>query len=334
MTLKNKNIILATRPDGLPGPECWQLVVTDVPAVANRQLLVEVKHISLDPAMRAWMNEYCYIGGVDIGETMRAFGVGEVLKSQHPDFEPGDFVRGMLGVQTYSVTDGDDIQMNKLTIGDEPLSNHLGIFGMTGLTAYAGITKEVDVQPGQQVLVSTSAGAVGSAVAQIAKIKGAYVVGIAGGQEKVDFCINELGLDACIDYKAGNIDQQLTEAMPNGVDIYFDNVGVPILDNVLDHINERSVTLICGAINQFQHMDLVAGPSLYLRLAERLSVMKGFTYYHYLDYFDESTEQLKNWILTGQLKHFEHHEQGLENFHHSFNLLFTGGNLGKLIITL
>ncbi len=330
----NNNIILADRPDGLPHKACWQLVSTEIPPVPDRYLLVKVHHISLDPAMRAWMNEYCYIGGVDIGETMRAFGVGEVLESKHPDFKPGDRVRGMLGVQEFSVTDGDDIQLNILTVGDEPLSNHLGILGMTGLTAYVGITKEVDIKPGQQVLVSTSAGAVGSAVAQIAKIKGAYVVGIAGGKAKVDFCINELGLDDCIDYKAGDVNQQISQCLPNGVDIYFDNVGVPILDNVLDHINERSTILLCGAINQFQQMDQITGPSLYLRLAERLSVMRGFTYYHYLDCFDEAVAQMKQWIASDQLKHFEHHEAGLENFHENFNKLFTGGNLGKLIITL
>lgn len=334
MASQNKNIILAERPDGLPAKTCWQLVSTPIPSLKNREVLVEVKHISLDPAMRAWMNEYCYIGGVDIGETMRAFAVGKVLESQHPAYQAGDYVRGMLGVQEYSVTDGDDIQFNKLRLGNEPLSNHLGILGMTGLTAYVGITKEVDIKPGQQVLVSSAAGAVGSTVAQIAKIKGAYVVGIAGGNEKANFCIDELGLDDCIDYKAGEIDSQLSAKMPNGVDVYFDNVGVPILDHVLDHINERSVTLICGAINQFQTMDNVTGPNLYLRLAERISVMKGFTYYHYLDCFAEAVVQLKAWIDSGQLKHYEHHEQGLEDFHQSFNKLFTGANHGKLIITL
>ncbi|WP_240554952.1 MDR family NADP-dependent oxidoreductase [Oceanicoccus sagamiensis] len=205
---------------------------------------------------------------------------------------------------------------------------------MTGLTAYVGITKELDITPGQQVLISSSAGAVGSAAAQIAKIKGAYVVGIAGGTEKVDFCINELGLDDCIDYKAGDLDAQLSATMPKGIDIYFDNVGVPILDHVLDHINERSVTLLCGAINQFQNMDEIIGPSLYLRLAERISIMKGFTYYHYLDSFDEAVSQMREWIDQGQLKHFEHHEDGLEDFHNSFNKLFTGSNQGKLMISL
>ncbi|MEH6590721.1 MAG: NADP-dependent oxidoreductase [Halioglobus sp.] len=333
MALRNNNIQLAARPDGLPDHGCWHLSNDTVPQPRDRELLVEVKHISLDPAMRAWMNESCYIGGVDIGETMRAFGVGEILKSNHPEHEPGDLVRGMLGVQEYSVISGDDEQLNRLDVGDEPLSTHLGIYGMTGLTAYAGMTKEVSVSPGQQVLISSASGAVGSIAAQIAKLQGARVVGIAGGPKKAAMCIDQMGLDACIDYKSGDVSEQIRQTMPDGVDIYFDNVGIPILDQVLDHINQDSTTLICGAINQFQHLDQIIGPALYLRLAERRSVMRGFTYYHYLDSFDEAVSQLKQWVGEGKVKYFEHQEHGLEDFHAVFNKLFEGGNYGKLILT-
>jgi NADPH-dependent curcumin reductase CurA len=333
MALRNNNIQLAARPNGLPDPGCWRLANDAVAKPRNREILVEVKHISLDPAMRAWMDEFCYIGGVDIGETMRAFGVGEVLQSNHPEHNPGDLVRGILGVQQYAVIDGDDEQLTRLEVGDESLSTHLGIYGMTGLTAYVGITKEVSVSQGQQVLISTASGAVGSIAAQIAKLQGARVVGIAGGPKKVAMCIDEMGLDACIDYKSGDVSEQISQTMPNGVDIYFDNVGIPILDYVLDHINQDSTTLICGAINQFQHMEQIIGPSLYLRLAERRSVMRGFTYFHYLDCFDEAVSQLKQWVSEGKVKHFEHHEHGLDNFHAVFNKLFEGGNYGKLILT-
>jgi NADPH-dependent curcumin reductase CurA len=331
MPRDNKRIILAKRPDGLPTADCWALISDQADSPGKNEVLIDVAFISLDPAMRAWMNDYCYIGGVDIGETMRAFAIGTVLESQHPAHQPGDIVRGLWGVQRYAVANGDELE--KITpLEGETLSQHLGIYGMTGLTAWAGITREVDVQPGQQVLVSSSAGAVGSAVAQIAKLKGARVVGIAGGPEKIDFCINTLGLDGCIDYKAEDLDAQLSEVMPNGVDIYFDCVGVPILDTVLNHINERSTILICGAINQFQQMDAVVGPSAYLRLPERHSTLKGFTYYHYFEEYEQATAQLREWINAGQLKFFEDIDQGLENFHDRFIKMFTGGNKGKLFI--
>jgi len=330
MSLCNQHIVLAARPNGLPLADCWLLCSAGVPAVNEGEVLVEISNISLDPAMRAWMNDYCYIGGVDIGETMRAFAVGTVRESRHPKFHKGDPVRGLLGVQQYAVVRGDELDL--LAVGDEPLSHHLGIYGMTGLTAYFGITAEVEVKPGQQVLVSTAAGAVGSVVAQIAKLRGATVVGVAGGADKVAFCVNELGLDGCIDYKRGDFDQQLAALMPNGVDIYFDNVGVPMLNSVLNHINERSTIIVCGAINQFQQMDAVVGPSQYLRLPERHSTLKGFTYFHYVDRFEQGVAQMKEWVAGGQVKQFEQCEYGLENFHNSFNKLFSGDHRGKLII--
>ena len=280
--------------------------------------------------MRAWMNEFCYVGCVGIGETMWAFAVGEVVTSHHSGFTAGEKVRGLLGVQQFSVIDGD--QLEKLEVEDEPLSNHLGVYGMTGLTAYFGITDLVDVQPGQEVLVSTAAGAVGSIAAQIAKLKGARVTGIAGGPGKVAFCIQELGMDACIDYKQGELAPQLAQAMPDGVDIYFDNVGVPTLDTVLNHMNEFGSIIVCGAINQFQNMDRVQEPSEYLRIPERKLSMLGFTYFHYADRFAEGVAVLRDWVASGKLRFFEDHVTGLENFPSHFIKLFTGEHRGKLCI--
>lgn len=328
--MDNTCVVLAARPDGMPTKECWQVEQRAVPKLSQGQVLVEIETISIDPAMRAWMNEFCYVGCVGLGETMWAFAVGEVIQSRHANFAPADKVRGLLGVQQYGVIDGD--QLEKLEPAGDALSNHLGIYGMTGLTAYFGITDLVQVQPGKQVLVSTAAGAVGSVVAQIAKLLGGRVVGIAGGPAKVDFCTRELGLDACVDYKSGALEEQLKSALPDGIDIYFDNVGVPTLDIVLNQMNEFGDIIVCGAINQFQNMDAVQGPSEYLRIPERKLSMLGFTYFHYQDRFPEGVATLRQWVSEGKLKFFEDHATGLQNFPAHFIKMFTGEHKGKLCI--
>lgn len=328
--IENTCVVLATRPDGMPTDACWRVEKHPVHSPGDGQVLVDIETISIDPAMRAWMNEFCYVGCVGLGETMWAFAVGEVLESRHVGFAAGDKVRGLLGVQSFGVIDGD--QLEKLDHGEEALSSHLGIYGMTGLTAYFGITDLVQVKPGMQVLVSTAAGAVGSVVAQIASLKGARVVGIAGGSGKVSFCVDELGLEACIDYKTGELESQLQAVMPEGVDIYFDNVGVPTLDIVLNQMNEGGSIVVCGAINQFQNMDQVQGPSEYLRIPERKLSMLGFTYFHYADRFPEGVRALKQWVAEGKVRFFEDHMSGLEHFPEHFIKLFTGDHLGKLCI--
>jgi NADPH-dependent curcumin reductase CurA len=327
---ENTCVVLAARPDGMPTDECWRVERRPVPSPGDGQVLVEIETISIDPAMRAWMDEFCYVGCVGLGEAMWAFAVGEVLESRHSGFVPGDKVRGLLGVQRYGIIDGD--QLEKLDTEGEPLSNHLGIYGMTGLTAYFGITDLVQVKPGMQVLVSTAAGAVGSVVAQIAKLQGARVVGIAGGPLKVGFCVDELGLDACVDYKNGDPESQLQAVVPGGVDIYFDNVGVPTLDIVLNLMNEGGTIIVCGAINQFQNMDRVQGPNEYLRIPERKLSMLGFTYFHYAERFPEGVKALRRWVAEGKVRFFEDHMTGLEHFPEHFIKLFTGDHKGKLCI--
>lgn len=326
----NKNIRLVKRPDGMPTAECWALHEDTIPTPDEGQVLVAIEYISLDPAMRAWMNENFYAGPVTLNTVMMAFAVGRVKHSRHPKFSEGDCVRGIIGVQQYSVVDGD--QLEKLQVEDEPLSFHLGVYGMTGLTAYFGMCDVATIKPGDQVLISTAAGAVGSIAAQIAKIKGAYVVGIAGGPEKVRFCVDELGLDACIDYKNDDFESELAKLMPKGIDVYFDNVGVPMLDFVLKKINEEAQIIICGAINQFQDMDKVTGPSQYLRIPERKASMKGFTYFHYANRFDEGVAQLREWLVSGKLKQCEYPIKSLDDFSESFLKLFNGQHLGKLIV--
>lgn len=311
--------------------ELWTLEEETVPALVSGQVLTKVEYISMDPTMRAWLNESSYDGCVGLdGEAMWAFGVGHVIKSRHPDFSPGDAVHGMLKVQDYAVCAGEEL--DKLSPGDEPLSYHAGIFGMTGMTSYFGITAAVDVQAGQQVLVSTAAGAVGSLVAQIAKLKGAYVVGIAGGPEKCKFVVEALQCDACIDYKSGEFNAQLIDTMPNGIDIYYDNVGVPILDFALRHINECATIVLCGAITQINNLNQVVGPSQYLKIAERNANLKGFTSYFYRDRFPEAVNQLRQWLASGEIHYYEQLEHGLEQFPVVYQKLYQGGNIGKLLL--
>ncbi|MEH6570669.1 MAG: NADP-dependent oxidoreductase [Halioglobus sp.] len=329
--MQNRKMILLQRPAGNTCSELWQLDSESVPELTPGQVLTKVEFISMDPTMRAWMNEGSYDGGVALGgEAMWAFGVGRVVQSQHPNFTAGDAVHGMLKVQDYAVCAGDDL--DKLSLGEEPLSYHAGFFGMTGMTSYFGITAAVDVQPGQQVLVSTAAGAVGSLVAQIAKLKGAHVVGIAGGAKKCKFVVETLGCDACIDYKSGDFSTQLKEMMPNGIDIYYDNVGVPILDFALSHINECATVVLCGVIAQIHNLNQVVGPSQYLKIAERNANLKGFTSYHYRDRFPEAVVQLRQWLEAGEIRNYEQLEHGLENFPAVFEQLFHGGNVGKLLL--
>lgn len=331
-SLKNQCIILVARPEGLPEDDCWRLEERPLPQLTAGQVLVEAQYISIDPAMRAWLDEACYLSCVELGQPMWAFAVGTVVESLHDDFCIGDKVRGLCGVQRYSAMAGEDL--DKIDHRDEPLSYHLGIYGYTGLTAYFGMTDLVTVNPGDQVLISTAAGSVGSVAAQLAKMRGARVAGIAGGQKKGQFCVEELGMDACVDYKAADFEQRLARAMPDGVDVYFDNVGVPILDAALRLMNECGKVIICGAINQYQNMGQVKGPSEYLKIPERKLSMLGFTCFHYAERYPEGVAALRQLLDTGQLKYFEERAQGLDQFPAHLNKLFSGDHRGKLVISL
>ncbi|HEY1054348.1 MAG TPA: NADP-dependent oxidoreductase, partial [Emticicia sp.] len=263
--MNNTRINLLARPIGNPTPECWEIEEVDTPDLQENQVLVQVQYLSIDPAMRGWMNEgKSYVRPVRIGEIMRALGAGVVVDSKHPDFKAGDAVTGITGVQEYAVMDGKDLV--KVDPNFVPLPAYLGTLGMSGLTAYFGLLDTGQPKLGETVVVSGAAGAVGSVVGQIAKIKGCTVVGIAGGEEKCKYVVEELGFDACVDYKAGNLRGQLKEACINGIDVYFDNVGGEILDTVLTLINMKARIVICGAISQYNAIQKPAGPSNYMSL--------------------------------------------------------------------
>jgi len=331
MTLQNKQYRLAARPVGLPKDSDWEFVTMDAPVAGDGEVLVKVHYASLDPAMRGWMNDAkSYIAPVGLGEVMRAGTVGEVVTSNNPAFAAGDFVTGMHGIQQYGVSDGKELV--KVDPKLAPLENYLGGLGMPGLTALFGLTDVGAVKEGDTVLVSGAAGAVGSLVGQIAKIKGARAVGIAGGAEKCRYVVEELGFDACVDYKSDSFLKDMREPLKTGVDVYFDNVGGDILDQALARLNRHARVVICGAISQYNNTTAVQGPTNYLNLLVQHARMEGFVVFDYLKQYGQGVQELATWYSQGKLQFRSHVDTGIENFPTTFLKLFTGENFGKLVL--
>lgn len=329
--MKSRQYLLASRPVGMPTQENWTFAETELPDVADGQLLVEVKYISLDPAMRGWMNDRkSYIEPVQIGEVMRAGAVGKVVQSGDCNFAAGDYVYGQLGVQDYALVSSQGI--HKVDPALAPLERYLGVLGMPGMTAYFGLLDTGMPKEGETVVVSGAAGAVGTVVGQIAKIKGCRVVGIAGGQDKCDYLVNELGFDAAIDYKNASVQKGLTEACPDGVDVFFDNVGGDILDDVLTRINLKARIVVCGAISQYNNTTPVKGPSNYLSLLVNRARMEGIVVFDNVKNYGKAAREMAGWIAQGQLKAREHVVTGLETFPDTLLMLFRGENFGKLVL--
>ncbi|MAM86868.1 MAG: NADP-dependent oxidoreductase [unclassified Hahellaceae] len=329
--MKNRQFLLASRPTGEPDASNWEYVENETPDLKDGQMLVKVEFISLDPAMRGWMNDAkSYIEPVQIGEVMRAGTVGEVVESKHPKFQKGDHVYGHLGVQAYAVSDGSGL--HKVDPSIAPLERFLGVLGMPGMTAYFGLLNTGQPQAGETVVVSGAAGAVGGVVGQIAKIKGCRVVGIAGGKEKCDFLINELGFDDAIDYKNESVKDGLKRACPKGVDVYFDNVGGDILDDVLTRIRKNARIVICGAISQYNNTTPVKGPSNYLSLLVNRARMEGIVVFDNAAHYGEAAKEMAGWIHEGKLKAKEHVVEGLKSFPDTLMMLFKGENFGKLVL--
>ena len=327
----NRQFVLAKRPIGMATADTFEFVESAVPPPGDGQLLVQVEYISLDPAMRGWMNEgKSYIPPVGIGEVMRAGGVAKVLESRHENFAPGDYVTGFTGVQDYAVITTDSIR--KVDPNLAPLERYLGTLGITGMTAYFGLLDTGAPQPGETVVVSGAAGAVGTVVGQIAKIKGCRVVGIAGGTDKCDYLVKELGFDVAIDYKNADVTQGLIDACPDGVDVYFDNVGGEILDAVLTRIAMNARIVICGAISQYNSTQPVKGPSNYLSLLVNRARMEGIVVMDNAAHYERAAIEMGQWIAEGRLVAREHVVQGLETFPDTLAMLFTGENFGKLVI--
>ena len=333
--MQNKQISLAARPVGNPKESDFQLILEETPPLSTNDVLVEVQELSLDPAMRGWMNAgRSYIRPVQIGEVMRAGGGGKVIASQNPKFAVGDIVTGTMGIQQYChVPEGKGL--TKIDTRVAPLSTWLSTLGMPGMTAYFGILDVGALKESDVVVVSGGAGAVGSVVGQIAKIKGCRVVGIAGGQNKVDYMVNELGFDSGIDYKAGNLQSALRTACPEGIDVYFDNVGGEILDACLAMIRMKARIVICGAISQYNNTEGMVGPKNYLSLLVNRARMEGMVVFDYAPRYMEAVVAMGGWLKEGKMKSKEHIvEGGVEDFLPTLMMLFTGDKIGKLILKL
>jgi NADPH-dependent curcumin reductase CurA len=330
--MTNKQIIFKNRPQGIPDKSTWQFEENPIEELQEGEILIQQHYISLDPAMRGWMNDTkSYIPPIALDSVMRAGSIGKVIKNNNnPNFEVGDCVSGWGGVQQYMTSDGTGCFKVNEKIAAMP--TFLGALGMPGMTAYFGILEVANIKEGDIVLVSGAAGAVGSIVGQIAKIKGCRVIGIAGGKEKCDYIINELGFDEAIDYKSENIYTALKRKCPKGIDVYFDNVGGVILDAALSKLRMHATVVICGAISQYNNKKKVNGPSNYLSLLVTRSVMKGMVVMDYTKGFGQASKQMATWIEEGKLKYREDIYEGIENFQETYNRLFSGEKKGKLVL--
>ncbi len=331
MTNENIQVCLAARPVGMPVDSDWDIRRSPVPQAEAGQFVAEVLYVSLDPAMRGWMNDArSYIEPVGIGDVMRAGGIARVCESKHPEFKVGDHVFCMTGIQQFCVSNGENVQ--KVNPDVATLTTYLGVLGMTGMTAYFGLLDVAGIHAGETVVVSGAAGAVGSVVGQIARIKGCRVVGIAGGEQKCSYLVDELGFDAAIDYKREDLRKALREHCPKGIDVYFDNVGGETLNTILPMLRMHGRIAICGAISQYNNTGPVEGPSNYMALLVSRARMEGFVVFDYTKRFPEAVQDMAGWLANGSLKSKEQIEDGIENFPSIFLKLFEGGNFGKLII--
>jgi len=337
-TATNHQIRLAARPVGLPKDSDWSFTEEPVTLPADGGVLVRSTHLSLDPAMRGWMNEgKSYIAPVGIGEVMRAGGVGVVVASKNPAFAVGDPVSATLGVQEYCLIPAAQIQRSALVRIDTRLGSQtqwLNVLGMPGMTGYFGLMEVGQPRAGETVVVSGAAGAVGQTVGQLAKIKGCRAVGIAGGPDKCRWVVEELGFDACIDYKSGSVRDGLKQHCPDGVDIYFDNVGGEILDTVLTRINRKARIVICGAISQYNNTTPVQGPKNYLSLLVNRARMEGMVVFDYAERYPLAVAEMAGYLKDGRMKSREDVVHGLANFPAALLKLFSGANFGKLVLQL
>ena len=330
-TTQNRQFKLIARPIGMVKRSDFDLATAPVGEPGPGEIVVKVQYISLDPAMRGWMNEgRSYIPPVGLGEVMRAGGIGQIVASNDPSLAVGDTVTGLTGVQDYAVARAKD--MTKVDPRLAPLPRFLGALGMPGMTAYFGLLEVGQPKAGDTVVVSAAAGAVGSLAGQIAKIKGCRAIGIAGGADKCRYVVEELGFDAAVDYKNEDIRKELRRHCPKGIDVYFDNVGGEILDIALSLLARKARIVICGAISQYNNLDAVQGPRNYMALLVNRARMEGFVVFDYAERYGDAVKDIAGWIGDGRLKAREDIVDGLETFPETLLKLFRGENLGKLVI--
>lgn len=332
---KNRQVWLCSRPNGIPQANDFAIREADLPALSEGKILVRNRFLSVDPAMRGWIaDKSTYWPRLEVGDTMRAFAAGEVMASLHPGYRAGDLVTGIFGWQDYAVV-GDAEMIRKVLEVDLPLSLSLGVLGLNGLAAYFGLLDVCAPVGGETVVVSTAAGAVGSAVGQIAKIKGCRTVGITGGTRKVQLCVEEFGYDAAFDYKAvADLDVALRDSCPKGIDVYFDNTSGAIHDAVLRQINLHARIAICGTASYASWDPWNEGPRPERHLLVKRAKMQGFLTTDYAGRYEEAIRDLVGWIRAGRLKYREDILEGMEAAPASINTLYSGANTGKLVIRL
>jgi len=329
-----RRVHLAQRPVGMTDASTWSIRETELNDPSDGEVLVKVSHLSLDPAMRGWLDDVkSYIPPVAIDEVMRAGGVGTVIESHHREFAVGDTVTGGFGVADHVVVRGKHLTAVNLDVA--PAATWLGALGMPGMTAWFGLFDVAKAQPGDTVLVSGAAGAVGSVVGQLAKAHGCRVIGIAGGPEKCAWLTDELGFDAAIDYKQGPVHRSLREHAPDGIDVYFDNVGGDMLDSALRSLRLGGRIAICGAISAYNATEPVPGPAHYLSLLVNRASMAGFIVFDYEDRYPEAVAGISSKILDGSLVAREQVVDGnVDDFPETLLMLFSGANTGKLVLKL
>ena len=333
MSERNRRLVLAERPSGMVNERTIRMEETDIPVAGPGEALARVRYLSIDPTIRTWMDDAPgYLPPIAIDEVVRAGGIAEVIESNTPQYKLGELLFGMTGWQDYVIADEGARTMQSLPAGVSPTAA-LGVLGITGMTAYFGLLDVGRVQEGDVVVVSGAGGATGSTVGQIARIKGAgKVIGIAGGSEKCAWIVDELSFDAAIDYKSEDVAKRLREEAPQGIDLYFDNVGGEILDACLAQLAMRGRVVLCGAISGYNNDGRPTGPANYLSLLIRRGRMEGFIILDYFDRFPAGQAEMAGWLAAGKIKSAEHIVDGLEHAPDALNLLFTGGNTGKVIV--
>ncbi len=328
---KNTRVILSKRPVDDATPDCFTVETVAVEPLEKGQIRVAVEYISVDAGTRTMLRGEGFHAQVDLGQVILAGGVGRIIESTVAGWDEGQAVRGGLGAQTMATVTPK--MLEKVDASVSSLSVYLGVLGAsTGVTSWIGIRRVAKPQPGDIFVVSAAAGAVGSIAGQIAKRDGAFVIGIAGGKRKVTYLTERLGFDAAIDYKNEDVNARLKALAPNGINVFFDNVGGPVLDAALDNLALRARVVICGAISQYDDLDNVTGPSMYLRLAERQSIMEGFAFFHFPESIGPAGVELKEWLDDGSIVMDEEILEGIDRYPEALQFMFNGGNLGKLMV--
>ncbi|MEO8631250.1 MAG: NADP-dependent oxidoreductase [Betaproteobacteria bacterium] len=334
MSMKNRQVLLKSRPVGIPQAEHFEIIEREMPLLAEGQILVRNRYLSVEPAMRGWVNLVAnYEDPVAVGSVMRSLAAGRVERSNHADYQAGDFVMGWFGWQDYAAVSVDAVQ-RKVTETDLPLSTSLGVLGLNGLTAYFGLYEVGSPRAGDTVVVSTAAGSVGSCVGQLAKLKGCRTVGIAGGAQKVAQCKDLFGYDAAIDYKSAQLDSALAAACPKGVDVYFDNTAGSISDAVYQQLSVGARVVICGTASVSNWNPPPSGPRVERTLLVKRARMQGFVIFQYASRYTEALSHLANWIREGKLTYCEDILNGIEHAPDAIAGLYRGENLGKRLIKI